>query len=210
MYKFSFKVRHDCHETKFSMRFPSYYVTVVDIQSANPKQKQYFYYINGDNKKFDSIVSYLKKSKGYKLVKEVERSKDTLMLLVVLYQKSYIQNVIQKYNGFFIDLHTCYEGWEYWHIGVINRENIDRMMDELKKMGDLKVLYIGQIEFENTLLSKQQKKIFAYAYEQGYYERPRKINIAKIANALKLNSSTVGEHLMKAENKMIKVMAKKV
>src|SRR3989338_8859812 len=169
MYKFSFKVRHDCYETRFAMKFPRHHITVVDIQVVNPRQKQYFYYINGGNKEFEKIISYLKKSKGYKLVREIERSKDTLMLLVVLYQKSYIQNIIQRYNGFFIDLHTCFEGWEYWHIGVVNRDAVGKIIGELKKIGDLKVLYIGEVDFANRLLSRQQKKVFSYAYGQGYY-----------------------------------------
>lgn len=210
MYKFSFKIRHDCYETRFAMRFPKYHITVIDIQAVNPKQKQYLYYIKGNDKKFDSIISYLKSSKGYKLVKEIERSKDTLILLVVLYQKGYIQNIIQKYNGFLIDLHTCYEGWEYWHVGVINRESIDKMITEFKKIGELKVLYIGQADFQNTLLSKQQKKIFTYAYTQGYYEKPRKTTIAKISKALNLNHATVGEHLIKAENKIVNMIARKI
>lgn len=210
MYKFSFKVRHDCHETKFAMKFPKHHITVVDIQAVNPKQKQYFYYITGNNKEFEKIISYLKKSKGYKLVREIERSKDTLMLLVVLYQKSYIQNIIQKYNGFFIDLHTCYEGWENWHIGVVNRDAIDKIIAELNKIGTLKVLYIGEVDFASRLLSRQQKKVFSYAYEQGYYNVPRKTTISRIAKALRVNSATAGEHLMKAENKIINAMARKV
>lgn len=77
-------------------------------------------------------------------------------------------------------------------------------------MGKLKVLYIGEVEFANALLSKQQKKIFDYAYQMGYYEIPRKITISKIAKALNLKHATAGEHLIKAENKMIKAMAKKL
>jgi len=48
---------------------------------------------------FFSIIYYLKKSKDYKLVKVIERSKDTLVLLVVLYQKSYVRNINPKHNG---------------------------------------------------------------------------------------------------------------
>ncbi len=211
MYKFSFKVRHKgCFETRFSAIFPDYHITVVDIQSTHPRKKQYSYYITGNSKNFDSIVKYLQKSKGYILVKEIERSNETLMLLVVLNQSSYIQNIIQQYHGFFIELHTVYEGWEYWHIGVIDRVAIDLMLNEFKKMGELKVLYIGEVEFANTLLSKQQKRVFMFAYEQGYYNLPRKITIEKIARALKLNHSTIGEHLLKAENKMINSLARKM
>lgn len=211
MYRLSFKVRHkNCFETGLSIKFPKHHITVVDIQSTHPKEKQYFYYITGENKYFNDIVKYLQKSRGYQLTKEVERSKDTLLILVVLHQQSYIQNTIQKHHGFFIDLHTVSEGYEYWHIGVVERTMIDKMLPELRKMGDLKILYIGQVEFVNGLLSKQQKKIFQYALQQGYYELPRKTNIAKIAQALHINTATAGEHLLKAENKLIKSVAKRL
>ena len=211
MYKLSFKVRHKgCSETGLSKKFTKHHITVVDIQSTHPKEKQYFYYISGDAEKFDAMISYLRKSKSYKLTKEIERSKDTLLLLVVLYQSGYIQNVIQEYNGFFIDLHTVSEGYEYWHVGVVDRDSIDKMLKEFKKMGELKVLYIGEVEFANTLLSKQQKKIFMFAHDHGYYEIPRKTTVAKIAKSLKLNPATVGEHLLKAENKLIKSMANRL
>jgi len=211
MYKFSFKIKHKgCSETGLSTKFPQHYITVVDIQSTHPKEKQYFYYITGKEKDFDDIVKYLQKSKTYKLAKEIERSKDTLLLLVVLYQVGYIQNIIQKYHGFFIDLHTVYNGFEYWHVGVLERKTIAKLQKEIKKVGETKTLHIGEVDFAHTLLSKQQKKVFQYAYQQGYYELPRKTTIAKIAHALKLNPSTVGEHLLKAENKMIHSMARKI
>ena len=135
MYRFSFKIRHkNCFETGLSIKFPKHHITVIDIQSTHPKEKQYFYYITGKAEEFDRIISHLKRSKGYKKIKEIERSKDTLLLLVVLYQKLYIQNVIQKYNGFFIDLHTVSEGYEYWHVGVVEKDSIDKMLKMFKKI----------------------------------------------------------------------------
>ncbi|MBI2655249.1 hypothetical protein HYX06_02380 [Candidatus Woesearchaeota archaeon] len=51
MYKFSFKIRHkNCSETALSIRFPKHYITVFDIQSRNPKEKQYLYNITGNEK----------------------------------------------------------------------------------------------------------------------------------------------------------------
>ncbi|MBN1157458.1 helix-turn-helix domain-containing protein [Candidatus Woesearchaeota archaeon] len=211
MYKLSFKVRHrGCFETKFSMDFPKHHIAVVDIQSTNPKKKQYFYYITGDSTKFDDIAAYLKKSKHYIRADEIERSKETLLILVELYQSNYIQNIIQKHHGFFIETHTCYEGYEYWHVGLVNKESIQKMLKEFRRMGELHVLHIGEVQFETTLLSKQQRKVFKYAYEQGYYNIPRKTTIARIAKALRIDSATAGEHLMKAENKLINLIAKKL
>ncbi len=74
----------------------------------------------------------------------------------------------------------------------------------------MKVISIAEVDFSHKLLTNQQKKIFDYAFKQGYYEIPRKINIKKIAEALNLSRSTVGEHLLKAENKVIKNTAKKL
>lgn len=211
MYKFSFKIKHKgCSETGLSIKFPNHHITVLDIQAKDPKKKQYLYYIKGDAKEFDRILKFLQKSKAYKLAKEIERSKDTLVLLVILYQPGFIQNTIQKYNGFFIDLHTVSEGYEYWHVGVVERETIEKMRKELKKAGKLETLYIGKVDFGQHLLSAQQKKIFQFAYEQEYYELPRKTTIAKIAKTLQLNPATVGEHLLKAENKLIHAMAKRI
>ena len=83
------------------------------------------------------------------------------------------------------------------------------MRKELKKSGDLHTLFIGEVDFAHTLLSRQQKKIFSFAFENGYYSIPRKTTIAKIAKSLKLSGATAGEHLLKAENKIINSMAKK-
>ena len=84
------------------------------------------------------------------------------------------------------------------------------MRKELKRAGRLETLYIGKVDFRQHILSPQQKKIFQHAYEQGYYELPRKTTIAKIAKVLERTPATVGEHLLKAENKIIKAMAEKV
>ena len=211
MYKFSFRIRHkNCSETGLSIKFPKHHITVLDIQAKYPRKKQYLYYIKGNAKEFDKIIMYLQKSKTYKFTKEVERSKDTLVLLVVLYQTGYIQNIIQKYNGFFIDFHTVSEGYEYWHVGVVERDTIEKMRKELRKAGKVETLYIGKVDFEQHLLSPQQKNIFSTAFEVGYYELPRKTTIAKIAKVLQLTPATVGEHLLKAENKLIHAIAKKV
>lgn len=211
MYKFSFKIKHKhCYETALSSAFPKHHITVVDIQSRNPKEKQYFYYITGNQQQFDAIVAYLKASKGYRLAKEVEQTDDTLLLLVVLHQQGYVQNSIQKHHGFFLEPHTVYGGFEYWHVGLVDHAAIAPLRKELMKAGDVTTLFIGKVDFAHQLLSKQQKRVFLYAFEQGYYELPRKTTITKIAKALRLNHSTIGEHLLKAENKIVTSVARRL
>jgi len=196
MYRFSFKIKHyNCSETQLSKDFPNYNITVIDIQSKNPKDKQYLYHISGDKINFNDILYYLKKSKNYKSVKEVERTKDALILIVLLHQTGYIQNLIQENNGFFIDLHTVSAGYEYWHVGVIEKKSIENIRKGLDKIGELKVISITEVNFDQPLLTRQQNKIFSLAKKLGYYELPRRTTIKTIAGVLKLNQSTVGEHL---------------
>lgn len=204
MYRFSFRISHrNCCETSLSAAFPKHDISVIDIQSSNKQEKQYLYHISGSEKEFDGISAHIRSSKGYKLVKEVERSGNTLLLLVTLRQKAYVQNIIQRHNGFLLDMHTVSGGWEYWHIGVIERTAIKKILDGLKKIGQVKIIYVGKADFSRALLSAQQKAVLIYAHKNGYYQIPRKITIKQIAKALKLSPATVGEHLIRAENKVV-------
>jgi DNA-binding CsgD family transcriptional regulator len=54
-----------------------------------------------------------------------------------------------------------------------------------------------------STLTDRQRKILLEAYEQGYYEVPRRINSEELANRLKIDKSTVVEHLRKAENRLM-------
>ena len=52
-------------------------------------------------------------------------------------------------------------------------------------------------------LTDRQREILVEAYERGYYDVPRRINSEELASTLKLDKSTVVEHLRKAENRLV-------
>ena len=54
-----------------------------------------------------------------------------------------------------------------------------------------------------STLTERQREILVEAYRNGYYEVPRRINSEELANRLKLDKSTVVEHLRKAENRLV-------
>ncbi len=193
-----------------SVAFPKQHITVTGIQSHTPKEKQYFYYVRGSSREFDVLLRKIKMLKGYSRVEVVDRSKESLQLLVVLHQETYVQTVIQNNHGFLIDFHTVIGGWEYWHVGVTDKKNIVPMIKKLKTMGEYKTLMITKTEFAPALLSPQQKRVFQLAFDQGYYETPRRTTMANLAKTLRLSTATVGEHLSKAENKMIVSVAKRL
>jgi hypothetical protein len=52
-------------------------------------------------------------------------------------------------------------------------------------------------------LTEKQKKVLIAAYRLGYYDIPRRINSEKLAKTLNIGSSTLGEHLRKAERSLL-------
>jgi len=69
---------------------------------------------------------------------------------------------------------------------------------ELDKLGD----YEGD---ERTLdaLTERQQEVVQVAYDMGFYDVPREVSTDEIAAELDLDSSTVAEHLQRAERNLL-------
>jgi len=55
-----------------------------------------------------------------------------------------------------------------------------------------------------SALTAKQRQVLVTAYGLGYYDVPRRISSDKMARLLKIDKSTMAEHLRKAEKRMIK------
>lgn len=49
-------------------------------------------------------------------------------------------------------------------------------------------------------LTDRQRDVLLYAYEEGYYDVPRRTTLSDLAGELEIDESTVAEHLRRAEN----------
>lgn len=52
-------------------------------------------------------------------------------------------------------------------------------------------------------LTARQREVIRTAYEEGYFERPRRANATEIAAMLDIDPSTFGEHLTAAQGKLL-------
>jgi len=52
-------------------------------------------------------------------------------------------------------------------------------------------------------LTEKQREVLIAAYKLGYYDIPRRINSEKLAKKLNIGNSTFGEHLRKAERRLL-------
>ncbi len=61
----------------------------------------------------------------------------------------------------------------------------------------------SEAPFSLTSLSARQREVFELARARGYYEWPKQISGTKLADELKISTSTLHEHLHKAEAKLL-------
>lgn len=63
---------------------------------------------------------------------------------------------------------------------------------------------IAQTDFKgNQILSEKQMNVLRIAYAEGWYNTPREVSLGELANKIGLGRSTVSEHLIKSEAKII-------
>lgn len=63
---------------------------------------------------------------------------------------------------------------------------------------------VGSTDDRGSDLSRQQSRVVEHAVERGYYEWPRQVTAADLADDLDISKSTVLEHLRKAESKVLR------
>lgn len=64
-----------------------------------------------------------------------------------------------------------------------------------------------KLKFASELLTDRQMEVFDLACRYGYYEEPKKITIAELAEKLGISPSTCAELLRKAERKLLPILS---
>jgi predicted DNA binding protein len=102
---------------------------------------------------------------------------------------------------------------EYWTVLTRHeRDDVDALLDEIREARDATITVTSIARAARTgadallpldRLSSRQRDVFRYARSRGYYDHPRGTDVNAVADALNLSSSTVHEHLRKAEAKLL-------
>jgi HTH DNA binding domain len=94
-----------------------------------------------------------------------------------------------------------------------NLNDIKKLLSKADQVGQaFKILSLTDASFspDSILqsLTEKQRRILSAAYEAGYYDLPRKTDSEELARKLNIGKSTLGEHLRKAENRLMKDIMK--
>lgn len=109
----------------------------------------------------------------------------------------------------------CEGGAEYYRLIAFRHEALAELYGRLEAQG-FRVEVVEQTPFNglvsdtlvplNTVvgrLTERQVDAIVSAYNSGYYQTPRRVNVQEIASRAGVPRTTLQEHLNKAENKLI-------
>ena len=206
MFEAKFKLKHrgcwTCGLSKFKSEFVTHFTVsltknsvedIMEITLVNEKEaveiKNYF-----DN--CDNIVTC-----------NVLEKKNNKMILQVFMDSSVTISIIHTIlkNKCFVPTKVYIaDGIETWTIASHEKKFINDAIEDIKKLGEFKLLSIKTSTFDGFNLSLNQEMVIKEAIKFGYYRWPKKISAQELAKKLKLNKATVLEHLRKAEIKVMR------
>ncbi|MFW3146508.1 MAG: helix-turn-helix domain-containing protein [Thermoplasmatota archaeon] len=88
------------------------------------------------------------------------------------------------------------------------KDSLQKVFENITPVGSIRKVSISKAIFneENvfSILTPRQKEVILTAKMEGYYDLPRKTDIESLAARMNISSSTFSEHLIRAENKIMK------
>lgn len=217
--KFSLKYEGDIFTERTQKFNVNYYAYPL---SHYKKSGKYFFVVggvlDGDHEKIKSFVKDLKKDKR---ISQIDFNGNFLTVLINYSEKEVSKSDMETfYNPSIIHLEpilNSIDGREYWTVASFEKVDLNKTIASAIKLHNGKFTSMNKTETDNLSLinlspniSPQQKKVIFAAFEKGYYEYPRKIEIEKLAKTLGISYSTCQEHLRKAEIALLPNMLKKL
>ena len=92
-----------------------------------------------------------------------------------------------------------------------NRDNLIEFINHIKKdIKNVEILKIQKTKLTDVYyphlmpkLTPNQKRAIELAFENGFYDFPKRINMEKLAAVMKVSTPTFCEHIKKAEKKLM-------
>ncbi len=205
-------IKHDC---LIGNKCEKYKVSTISVPfnlyiEGDTTYSPEFHTLWGEKQNITKFINAVKRDKQLQNV-EVDGNK----VFLVEVTKKRIPVTIRGYQKQKIiwtkPIHINIKGEEHWEIASWDKQYIMNFIKETKqvskyvilesiKEGNLKDIYYTRL-LPN--LSEKQKAAITLAFEQGYYDWPRKTDLHVLAQKMKLSVPTFREHLKKAEKKIL-------
>jgi predicted DNA binding protein len=114
---------------------------------------------------------------------------------------------------------TFSEGLERYNVLAPSRAALERLARHLERLGEVRVEWLADVPIDAldvigspltdvvASFTRKQMDVLRAAIERGYYETPRRVSVAALADEFGLAPSTFDEHLRKAERRLLERFA---
>jgi predicted DNA binding protein len=221
MFEVSFKLKHDCPYTRFTMKHPEVRMvewcnTQIHVMEIDCQDIETFTRIEPDLKE-------LLVWKGGKVLKKIFLA-GNLQLIVKTCRCGKItpnvSDVVERNSGLLMPPEVYYGGWEEYRVVGFRDNDYKKMFEELSQLGPLQITqkkvvqeksmrdaFVLSVSSVFSALTEKQTNSLLAAIDYGYYQVPKKMTAEEIAGKHKVPRTTFEEHLRKAEGKILRAMA---
>jgi predicted DNA binding protein len=107
-------------------------------------------------------------------------------------------------SGCFLDSATSRnDGLLQWNILSPNAEALRKLVDKVTRLGcEVELKKVSRLTTASEL-TRAQERVLQIAYDQGYFEIPRKTNLDKLARQLEISKATLDVMIRRAQRKII-------
>ncbi len=187
------------------------------ISEFNRKGKIYFTSVNTLQGSEKNKTEFLRDLEKDKRVNKIERNNDLFFMLDSRKPSTKHLRGYRESEIFFIKPVVVKNGFEYWEIASWDKQSLVDFYKHAKANRHTELLKLKQetlsdVYIPNVMqhLTEKQKQAIELAYQNGYYEYPKKTELRKLAQKMRVSLATFQEHLKKAENKMMSAMIERV
>ncbi len=205
-------VQHECPFCEFSMVFPEAQMGLWCNRSNE------IFQINAPNA--ERLEEILQAAKEYLSAREIFSDGHSALSIIRdchCAEGSSVTTIADGCGAWLVPPTTYLGGWETHRVFAPGKETLQRLISEIKKIGKVKLLSkrprrqldvvldlgVVPVHFFEGMTDKQIHALVT-AYESGLFDVPARENLDKVAEREGVSRSTFGEHLRKAEMKILR------
>lgn len=134
---------------------------------------------------------------------DVFPSKDGRILGRVSTERCHACKLLTGSDCFLTSAVTIPGGWAEWTLVSPAEGAVSQLIHNMKTAGfDVDILSKTILE-KDSVLTGRQMDVLTLAFEEGYYDQPRRTSVRKLSKNLGVSASTVSEILKRGEKKIV-------
>ena len=157
--------------------------------------------ISIDTKHIESLLNDLRKDPYVYQVDAIETKKGLVMGSLKTHKCTACRSFATS-ECFLVSAKSNPEGLVEWKV-LSSGSGLKKLLDNLEKGGvKAEIRSITELKDENAL-TERQEEILQIALEKGYFEYPKKMDIAELAKLLGISKTTLSEILRRGQKKIL-------